>query len=834
MSSVLNREAIITQIIDDRKSHLDTIKNRRKALLKVSQALERIGNLCSQIAIDGPSAMKKSLRGLDIASLRAKIDQEYQALKQPESRFRRDTLNIGVIGRARQGKSQLLRSLTGLSTDIIPTGRFGHCTGVRSLICHDPGQQPHGEISFYSEDDLLHEMIEPYYTELDLGDPPHSFSSFADDPHPLPPRLTDQTHAEPAEARNHLLKYREHARDYRSLLDSTPPPLRLNRPEEIRAYVAQESVDGTQKYYKYLAVQEAKIICTFGYPDIGRIALIDMPGLGDTVVGAERRLIQTLGELVDFVLFVILPSPAAGTLFKDDFILYDLASKSLGSIPISQWSAIILNRTNQPASGSSSAVNGPIMGDNSDNCRLIQDSIKNGKTGISREQITIIADCNQETEAKNLILDAIITHLATNMKNIDATYLSYWERRYEQLRKEIIDTQNQLASLAKAEAAGGGGDEERIFRDLFDSAYIKLTSAIEGLREDLQRESGATENTFTQYFEEKLEKCRSESGIKELEEIRELGQSKGNGRYVSIFSEERDLMNAHLTSHFQDIDERLTLYMEEVKKDIARVFLDQGQLKNLYTGIPPEQFFGQISKAGSELSLPLRESLEFLQSFQLSPRGYFLDKIRDARFLTPDAAIMRYLISPYISPRLTSLFQRVKQLRLDLHIWEQLIVITFRFILNAASTNPLDALVADINTLLDLDETTKDALVEAMKTLFLAESRSAGKTGMPFAAFAPEQILQALQAAYRDEVTMIEQNLKPLYIDQGGKTIAMVSQFISRTFRAKNAESDWRIFYHENRHAIWKAEFSQTRKWQWYQQRWQEYVHELSEAIRLL
>jgi len=36
--------------------------------------------------------------------------------------FSRSTLNIGVIGRARQGKSRLLQSLTGLGTEEIPSG----------------------------------------------------------------------------------------------------------------------------------------------------------------------------------------------------------------------------------------------------------------------------------------------------------------------------------------------------------------------------------------------------------------------------------------------------------------------------------------------------------------------------------------------------------------------------------------------------------------------------------------------------------------------------------------------------------------------------------------
>ncbi|MEM7592066.1 MAG: hypothetical protein AAF383_11215 [Cyanobacteria bacterium P01_A01_bin.83] len=39
-----------------------------------------------------------------------------------------------VVANARQGKSRLLRSLTGLSEDVIPDGEHGHCTSVASTI----------------------------------------------------------------------------------------------------------------------------------------------------------------------------------------------------------------------------------------------------------------------------------------------------------------------------------------------------------------------------------------------------------------------------------------------------------------------------------------------------------------------------------------------------------------------------------------------------------------------------------------------------------------------------------------------------------------------------
>src|SRR5207253_2782297 len=88
----------------------------------------------------------------------------------------------GVVGRARQGKSRLLQSLTGLSAVEIPDGDRQHCTGVRSTVFHQPGAQAHGKVWFHSEASFLRDVVAPYYDELGLGSYPHSVAEFASRP----------------------------------------------------------------------------------------------------------------------------------------------------------------------------------------------------------------------------------------------------------------------------------------------------------------------------------------------------------------------------------------------------------------------------------------------------------------------------------------------------------------------------------------------------------------------------------------------------------------------------------------------------------------------------
>lgn len=87
--------------------------------------------------------------------------------------------------------------------------------------------------------------------------------------------------------------------------------------EKIREYVAQDDVKGKQVYYNYLAVKKVEIESQFPHSDIGQIAVVDLPGLGDTGVGDVERMIKVLSEDVDFALFMRKPNPGGDYWDKD-------------------------------------------------------------------------------------------------------------------------------------------------------------------------------------------------------------------------------------------------------------------------------------------------------------------------------------------------------------------------------------------------------------------------------------------------------------------------------------------------------------------------------------
>ena len=178
-----NRTTHIASIIEQRRPLAHQIKVVEDNLRTLVSKLRHLEEYRNQILlqIDDQNVIG-SLKEIDCLTIQRNIEAELLALNKLRVRFSRDTLNIGVIGRARQGKSRLLQSLTGLTSAEIPDGDRQHCTGVRSTIHHNTGVETYGEVWFHSEQSFLNEVVAPYYEKLRLGFKPTNLEAFARNP----------------------------------------------------------------------------------------------------------------------------------------------------------------------------------------------------------------------------------------------------------------------------------------------------------------------------------------------------------------------------------------------------------------------------------------------------------------------------------------------------------------------------------------------------------------------------------------------------------------------------------------------------------------------------
>ncbi len=625
IASILEKRRPLARKIAEVESNLKTLalalqdldKYRSQLLSKVDD-LETIGHL----------------QEINLTVIQSSINAELGALGKLKNRFSRNTLNIGVIGRAGQGKSRLLQSLSGLS-DEIPTGDRSHCTGVRSTIHHNPNVETYGEIWFHSERSFLNEVINPYYEKLRLGVKPFALDEFAENP--FPPLHQDFSgQAEYGAMHEHFRKYHTNFGKYKHLLREVSPH-RISK-EQIREYVAQDAPDGQRGFFNYLAVQEAKIVCSFPNTDVGQITLIDMPGLGDTGLGDAERLIQILGQDVDVALFVRMPRPPRDYWADVDVKLYDTARSALIDLPINLWSFVVLNRTDTTSR----------MGDNQVYCEDLENSRESSHIKVVG---CITANCADRQEANQKVLDRVLDYLTLSITDLDQQYSSACQERLSRLQSatkiEIEKAKTALGISAK------GDSWFPVFINLFDQLWEDLTVGLEGLLRELRYQRDAQDIDFKNQVDSALQQCRKDTGIPSIESIKK--RSAMEGAYDIAYNKYLHEVRAYLSQQFLTLDDGLKRSLEAIKAEVVDVLSNKGRLQVL-SDKQGSDFLAEIEHILPSDLQQLKLGFNILASFNLSYRGLVQHRIRKhLDRLTPNETTVKLTLTPSAQEILVSL-----------------------------------------------------------------------------------------------------------------------------------------------------------------------------------
>jgi len=258
---------------------LDSLEESLQALANDPKATAELRSLAASQSIDG---MRKRLNSV--------IADQYRL----HARFSRTTINLGVSGQARVGKSQLLQSISGLGDDALPTGTGTPVTAVRSRIINRP--ESVARLLMHDWSSFRDNVIKPYHEQLKLHGLPETVQQFRtwpyDDPSPDADNENNVMLGRLRMMRDTLGSYEEYLTgDERTVKDLT----------QLRQWVAYpKNEDET----RYLAVKDARIECPFPHSDLVGVGLIDLPGLGEIAASAEKHHLDGLREEVDYVLFV--------------------------------------------------------------------------------------------------------------------------------------------------------------------------------------------------------------------------------------------------------------------------------------------------------------------------------------------------------------------------------------------------------------------------------------------------------------------------------------------------------------------------------------------------
>lgn len=532
------------------ENHLDELQASLGGLIQTCSAVR------SDVETDERPRLETLLSQLDKLNTQA-LSRRIELTKL-RARFERSTLNVGVIGRARVGKSKLLQSLSGLTQAEIPDGGMEHCTGVRSTILCRSGPT-YANVHFHSESSLLNEVLTPYFDQLDLTPVPTSLDDFVG--RLLPTLSETKKEAVQAEKYRHLEKYHKHCNSYRHLLRQSGSPVQIDR-AQIREYVAQDDARGNRAYFNWLAVREVEIFCPFPHPDIDKLSLIDMPGLGDTGIGDEERLIGVLGEDVDWVLFVRKPAPTGDFWGDVDVKLYDTANRALRQrLPIDRWSFMVLN---QPAPSDT-------LGDNRRICESLRKDLANKSWSFTR---TTVVDCANQEDVRTEILDPLIAHLLGHIEDLDRQYAGRCQESVLTLQQEVDSViEDAKRILGKSSDRSSGYP---LFVRLFDEVWQDLNSGMHEFLKSLWEARNKPDNDYRRAVNHVLSQARRNPELPSASDVKkraDLPPGGVNPAYDHFLSSVR----ASLSRKFLSIDESLQTTIGNAKASVAAILRQEGR-----------------------------------------------------------------------------------------------------------------------------------------------------------------------------------------------------------------------------------------------------------------
>lgn len=603
-----SRARKIERIISRRQPHAEGFRHLRSSLSALKEALV---SLKARVPGMDRDPLYEEIKKIPLDELLARTDELSNTLTPLEKRLNRKTLNVVVVGGARMGKSLLLRRLSGLGANVIPDREGDPCTGVRSVIEHHEGAETAGTVHYHTEESLL-KIIGYYWDTLDLashglGERPSGVADFLRASLPAPEALFRE-----ARPQNKTLR-ESHLDELRKYQTHLPPLLpRLGKVEQIREdqikqFVTQPQTAGGApgpESHLYLVVREVVIRCDFRHEGVGQIALIDLPGLGEAKLGGPERMVETLEQDADVVLYVIRPMPTEFADKVNHFEVYDTCYSALGKyLPLERWAYMVINKQDTPE------VN---------NLRDCDRFLAGIRTPAEKFFGWVICDCSDPEEVGRLVLEPVVDYMSEQIASLDAIFARAFAADVEALRRDV----EAVVRRGSALRAEDGVVEDDRFMQCFGRTWEELKKALNGLVEEFDRRSEEVDDQFSRLVQEV---------VGEFEQGRHLpDESQAGARitadgYGTVYEAYLNDIRAALSTHLRRLDTGLDQKLLDVKNRVGEIFRTAGELSAVLDGGPPLALLAERVPA---IYPELSEAVGKLDEFEMSARGIIGYKVR--------------------------------------------------------------------------------------------------------------------------------------------------------------------------------------------------------------
>jgi hypothetical protein len=563
------------------------------------------------------------------AGIRADIAAVIDAYSAVAARFSRETVNIGVSGSARVGKSTLLQSISGLGDEQIPTGRDIPVTAVRSRIFHST-RPPIALLRLHSPESFLDEVISPYHHALQLTRVPAALEEFRTWAYPDSLDGTPGSRSGDVALLVRLREMQQALWSYEKDLTGADKPVALT---ELRPYVAYptsaDRAASTRLEHRYLAVRDVRIDCRFPETDVDRLGIVDLPGLGEVAADAEAHHVTGLRHDVDVVLLVKRAAEGMAYWSQSDAQAVNLLDDARGAIRNrGDFVYIVINARPGDA----------MLAD-----ALRADIMRQANDGQPDRYFTLLtADVADAVAVRANVLDPLLRALAERLPVMDEEFLAGARSQAEVLRSQIGSRLRELsADLSRLKAMSGSTrvDVERRARGLRVSVARALRRLVEELR--VLATSDDDDPEYVAAVDEAYERARAwvEAGFGIGEDSWRAKAEEAfllDGYSARYTGDELNRIRVQVSNCFTDLNNYFSARVEEARRQVGLILRENFGV--LLSDIDPdadEVGIQLLSRASALLADAaedcgtLRDSLRMLLDLNLEYRTQFHPRVRE-------------------------------------------------------------------------------------------------------------------------------------------------------------------------------------------------------------
>lgn len=634
----------------DLSSTIDNVIEKRKKLVPVLEKLEKnIGNLKDQIdPFDNLATNSDVLLSFQdqiqtfidhLKTHKSQIDDVCSEAKRLAQRFNKKTINIGVAGKTRQGKSTLLQAISGLEKDAIPTSDGMPCTGAKSQIFHHNSRK-NALIEIFTEDEFVREILHEQFNLLGIDNQPTNLADFAKEmPEPDPEKIESDTLYKTRF--KWLKKVHCNIEEIQKIITGSPTieiPLNM-----VPAYVTQHDEE-TDERNQYLSVKVANIYTNFPNHNVTGLGLVDLPGI-EAGQAHDKRLIRSLEHEVDCVILVKLPPDTGAEWERDDHAVITLIQNQIGKSKLADWLFLVLNRK-----------------EDSSNQKQVE-MLKNKPPEISDLKV-LDAVCKSQDDVEQKVFKPILEHLKNNLERMDSDAINHLRNKIANILRNFHDHLLSMQPLVEKglEELNERSNFNKLFKKFESSFKEKLNDMINNVRDE------AYKNNISEQFEKNIHdicnQAREINNFVSMEKLKESNTIKGG--WPGAIQEQMHFMRSALAKKFMDFDKFLYNISEKILKQIidnaippeVKRLLEKSANDNSKSKDLVKSFINKL-KCEKKVYSKLQEALKYALEFDFSYKTHFHYRVREEmKILDP---INKNYTSDFIDLNAESDFERTSE-----------------------------------------------------------------------------------------------------------------------------------------------------------------------------